>query len=34
LPYPIFGGTLSTAGGIVMTGMVDGTLVASGRADA
>jgi hypothetical protein len=28
LPYPIFGGTLSTAGGIVMTGMVDGTLVA------
>jgi alcohol dehydrogenase (cytochrome c) len=28
LPYTIFGGTLSTAGGIVMTGMVDGTLVA------
>ena len=28
LPYPIFGGTLSTAGGLVMTGLVDGTLVA------
>ncbi len=28
LPYPIFGGTLSTAGGIVVTGMIDGTVVA------
>jgi alcohol dehydrogenase (cytochrome c) len=28
LPYSIFGGTLSTAGGLVMTGLVDGTLVA------
>ncbi len=28
LPYPIFGGTLSTAGGVVVTGMIDGTIVA------
>ncbi len=27
LPYPIFGGTLSTAGGLVVTGTIDGTLV-------
>jgi alcohol dehydrogenase (cytochrome c) len=27
LPYPIFGGTLSTAGGLVATGTIDGTLV-------
>ena len=28
MPYSIFGGTLSTGGGLVMTGLVDGTLVA------